>query len=58
MEQHQIINEREPLYLLILERDGNIVQEMLCKYEQQEMVAFDFVDGDMAETWQIKTEKL
>lgn len=43
--------------MLILERDGNTVQEMLCKYEWQEMVAFDFVDGDMAETWQIKTDK-
>lgn len=43
--------------MLILERDGNTVQEMLCKYEWQEMVVFDFVDGDMAETWQIKTDK-
>lgn len=57
MDQHQITDGREALYLLILGRDGNIVQEMLCKYEQQEMVAFDFVGGDMAETWQIKTDK-
>lgn len=43
--------------MLILERDGNIVQEMLCKYELQEMVAFGFVDGDVAKTERIKTDK-
>lgn len=33
MDQHQITDGREAFYLLILGRDGNIVQEMLCKYE-------------------------